>query len=67
LARSQGFPDWFVFHAIDDNVKTLQRHIGNAVPSWPVSEALGRELCAAMLKKWLQDREDAIEIEDSSE
>ncbi|KAI0348797.1 hypothetical protein OH77DRAFT_1440794, partial [Trametes cingulata] len=22
LARSQGFPDWFVFHAIDDNVKT---------------------------------------------
>ncbi|KAI0354603.1 S-adenosyl-L-methionine-dependent methyltransferase [Trametes cingulata] len=66
LARSQGFPDWFVFHAIDDNVKTLQRHIGNAVP-WPVSEALGRELRAAMLKKWLQDREDAIEIEDSSE
>ncbi|KAI0368858.1 S-adenosyl-L-methionine-dependent methyltransferase [Pilatotrama ljubarskyi] len=63
LARSQGFPDWFVFHAIDDNVKTLQRHIGNAVP-WPVSEALARELRAVMLKKWLQDREDAIEIED---
>ncbi|KAH9901025.1 S-adenosyl-L-methionine-dependent methyltransferase [Cubamyces lactineus] len=62
LARSQGFPDWFVFYSIDNNVKTLQRHIGNAVP-WPVSEALARELKYARLQKWLQDREDAIEVD----
>ncbi|KAI0652489.1 S-adenosyl-L-methionine-dependent methyltransferase [Trametes meyenii] len=61
LARSQGFPDWFVFHSVDGNVKTMQRHIGNAVP-WPVSEALGKELREAMLKKFLQDRENATEI-----
>ncbi|KAI0324519.1 S-adenosyl-L-methionine-dependent methyltransferase [Cubamyces sp. BRFM 1775] len=62
LARSQGFPDWFVFYSIDNNVKTLQRHIGNAVP-WPVSEALARELRYARLQKWLQDREDAIPVD----
>lgn len=85
LARSQGFPDWFVFYAVDDNVKTvrdnvfgeclpfdawvadlgtlqLQRHIGNAVP-WPVSVALARELREALLKKYLQDQEDAIVID----
>ncbi|KAH9849210.1 S-adenosyl-L-methionine-dependent methyltransferase [Lenzites betulinus] len=62
LARSQGFPDWFVFYAVDDSVKTLQRHIGNAVP-WPVSVALARELREALLKKYLQDQEDAIVID----
>ncbi|KAI9070389.1 S-adenosyl-L-methionine-dependent methyltransferase [Trametes sanguinea] len=61
LARSQGFPDWFVFYSLDNSVKTLQRHIGNAVP-WQVSEALARELREAMLKKWQQNREDAIVI-----
>ncbi|KAI8998552.1 S-adenosyl-L-methionine-dependent methyltransferase [Trametes punicea] len=61
LARSQGIPDWFVFYSVNDNVKTLQRQIGNAVP-WQVSQALARELREAMLKKWLQDREDAIMI-----
>ncbi|KAI0778984.1 S-adenosyl-L-methionine-dependent methyltransferase [Trametes elegans] len=62
LARSQGFPDWFVFHAVDGNVKTLQRHIGNAVP-WQVSQALARELRIARLKWWEQSREDAIVVE----
>ncbi|KAI0828845.1 S-adenosyl-L-methionine-dependent methyltransferase [Trametes gibbosa] len=62
LARSQGFPDWFVFYAVDGNVKTFQRHIGNAVP-WPVSVALAHELREALLKKYLQDQEDAIIID----
>ncbi|EIW64172.1 S-adenosyl-L-methionine-dependent methyltransferase [Trametes versicolor FP-101664 SS1] len=62
LARSQGFPDWFVFHAVDGNVKTLQRHIGNAVP-WPVSVALARELREALLKKRIQDLQEAIRID----
>ncbi|KAI0640019.1 S-adenosyl-L-methionine-dependent methyltransferase [Trametes polyzona] len=62
LARSQGFPDWFVFYSVNNSVETLLRHIGNAVP-WNVSEALARELRNAMLKKWLQDREDAITID----
>ncbi|KAJ7204406.1 S-adenosyl-L-methionine-dependent methyltransferase [Mycena pura] len=51
LARSQGFPDWFVFVARNDNVVTLHRQIGNAVP-WQVSRALGRELRAALFKEW---------------
>ncbi|KAH9013666.1 S-adenosyl-L-methionine-dependent methyltransferase [Lactarius hengduanensis] len=36
LARSQGFPDSFVFHSINDDVVTMHRQIGNAVP-WPVA------------------------------
>ncbi|KAJ6575500.1 S-adenosyl-L-methionine-dependent methyltransferase [Mycena capillaripes] len=51
LARSQGFPDWFVFVSINDNVVTLHRQIGNAVP-WQVSRALGRELRTALFEKW---------------
>ncbi|KAJ7755004.1 hypothetical protein DFH07DRAFT_822537 [Mycena maculata] len=51
LARSQGFPDWFVFVSRNDNVVTLHRQIGNAVP-WQVSRALGRELRTALFKKW---------------
>ncbi|KAG2158371.1 uncharacterized protein EDB93DRAFT_1064474, partial [Suillus bovinus] len=43
LARSQGFPNKFVFHAENDNVMTMHRQIGNAVP-WPVAMAIGREL-----------------------
>ncbi|KAI1786205.1 hypothetical protein LXA43DRAFT_1099502 [Ganoderma leucocontextum] len=53
LARSQGFPDWFVFCAHGDRLKTMHREIGNAVP-WqvPVGEALARELKMAMYQKW---------------
>ncbi|KAJ6623041.1 S-adenosyl-L-methionine-dependent methyltransferase, partial [Mycena sp. CBHHK59/15] len=47
LARSQGFPDWFVFVSINENVVTIHRQIGNAVP-WQVSRALGRELGTAL-------------------
>ncbi|KAI0312829.1 hypothetical protein OF83DRAFT_1066570, partial [Amylostereum chailletii] len=54
LARSQGFPDWFVFHAIDNRVKTV-RSIGNAV-AWPVSAALGRKLREEVYRKWLRDQ-----------
>ncbi|TCD63769.1 hypothetical protein EIP91_004952 [Steccherinum ochraceum] len=63
LARSQGFPDHFVFVSKNDDVKTMQRQIGNAVP-WPVAQALGRELRDAMVKKWTEDQENAISIDD---
>ncbi|PPQ70742.1 hypothetical protein CVT26_014707 [Gymnopilus dilepis] len=62
LARSQGFPDDFVFKAIDDNVVTMHRQIGNAVPI-PVARALGRELRDALYKKWLARRAEAIVID----
>ncbi|KAG0703678.1 S-adenosyl-L-methionine-dependent methyltransferase, partial [Suillus ampliporus] len=62
LARSQGFPDKFVFHAENDRVMTMHRQIGNAVP-WPVSMAIGRELRKAMMMKWLKKREEAIEVD----
>ncbi|KDR85517.1 hypothetical protein GALMADRAFT_218616 [Galerina marginata CBS 339.88] len=39
LARSQGFPDSFVFHAIGNNIVTMHRQIGNAVPL-PVARGL---------------------------
>ncbi|KAJ8515441.1 hypothetical protein ONZ45_g7139 [Pleurotus djamor] len=55
LARSQGFPDSFVFHAKDDSLVTMHRQIGNAVP-WPVSAALGRELTMALYKEWLDQQ-----------
>ncbi|KAK7063908.1 mitogen-activated protein kinase [Favolaschia claudopus] len=55
LARSQGFPDWFCFVSVNDNVVTLHRQIGNAVP-WQVSQALGRELRAVMFEEWKQKR-----------
>ncbi|KAG2149402.1 S-adenosyl-L-methionine-dependent methyltransferase [Suillus cothurnatus] len=58
LARSQGFPDKFVFHAENDRVMTMHRQIGNAVP-WPVAMAIGRELRKVLVKKWLKEREDA--------
>ncbi|KAL4067275.1 S-adenosyl-L-methionine-dependent methyltransferase [Scleroderma yunnanense] len=64
LARSQGFPDHFVFHAIDDRVVTMHRQIGNAV-SWPVSVAIAREFRKVLLKKWIEERkdEDVMEID----
>ncbi|KAF8899291.1 S-adenosyl-L-methionine-dependent methyltransferase [Infundibulicybe gibba] len=57
LARSQGFPDCFVFEAM-----AMHRQIGNAVP-WPVARALGRELRATIFKKWLERREDSSDSE----
>ncbi|KAG1717820.1 S-adenosyl-L-methionine-dependent methyltransferase [Suillus lakei] len=62
LARSQGFPDKFVFHAENDRVITMHRQIGNAVP-WPVAMAIGRELRKVLLKKWLKEREEAIVVD----
>ncbi|KAH7906527.1 S-adenosyl-L-methionine-dependent methyltransferase, partial [Hygrophoropsis aurantiaca] len=56
LARSQGFPDHFVFYSEDDKVKRMHRQIGNAVP-WPLSIALGRELRSALMKQWSKDQE----------
>ncbi|KAK0208944.1 S-adenosyl-L-methionine-dependent methyltransferase [Desarmillaria ectypa] len=49
LARSQGFRDDFVFESLYNNVITIHRQIGNAVP-WPVATALGRELQAAVFE-----------------
>jgi len=57
LARSQGFPDHFVFYAINDRVVTMHRQIGNAVP-WPVSMAIAREFRDTLFKRWLKARED---------
>jgi len=62
LARSQGFPDKFVFYAENDHVVTMHRQIGNAV-AWPVAMAIGRELKKVLIKMWLKDREEAIEVE----
>ncbi|TDL19401.1 S-adenosyl-L-methionine-dependent methyltransferase [Rickenella mellea] len=63
LARSQGFPDNFQFHAINDDVKTMHRQIGNAVPL-PMGHALGRELRAAMFKKWKSEQQpEQMDIE----
>ncbi|KAG2155745.1 S-adenosyl-L-methionine-dependent methyltransferase [Suillus clintonianus] len=62
LARSQGFPDKFVFYAEDDRVMTMHRQIGNAVP-WPVSMAIGRELRKVLMNKWLKERKDAIVVD----
>jgi len=53
LARSQGFPDHFVFHAKGDHVVTMHRQIGNAVP-WPVSVAIAREFRETLYKDWVK-------------
>ncbi|KAJ7610870.1 S-adenosyl-L-methionine-dependent methyltransferase [Roridomyces roridus] len=57
LARSQGFPDWFVFVSLNNNVVTMHRQIGNAVP-WQISRALGRELRAALFSRWKNELVD---------
>ncbi|KAG5635917.1 hypothetical protein H0H81_009679 [Sphagnurus paluster] len=60
LARSQGFPDHFVFESIGKDMNyviTMHRQIGNAVPL-PVGVALGRELRTACCQKWLSSREE---------
>lgn len=52
LARTQGFPDTFIFRTVNDDfddskgrvrVRAIHRQIGNAV-AWPVARALGSEL-----------------------
>ncbi|KAF8131609.1 S-adenosyl-L-methionine-dependent methyltransferase [Boletus edulis] len=53
LARSQGFPDYFVFHADHNRVMTMHRQIGNAVP-WPVSVAIGRKFRETLYKGWVK-------------
>jgi DNA (cytosine-5)-methyltransferase 1 len=40
----------------------MHRQIGNAV-AWPVAMAIGRELRKVLLKRWLKDREEAMEVE----
>ncbi|GLB43613.1 putative class I-like SAM-binding methyltransferase superfamily, C5-methyltransferase family protein [Lyophyllum shimeji] len=62
LARAQGFPDHFVFVALDHNVVTMHRQIGNAVPL-QIGTALGRELRLARFKNWMMSRQDAIVID----
>uniref|UniRef100_A0A0W0FBK8 DNA (cytosine-5-)-methyltransferase n=1 Tax=Moniliophthora roreri TaxID=221103 RepID=A0A0W0FBK8_MONRR len=71
LARSQGFPDDFVFDALNDNVVTVsysQSSIlvgnadlsytdGNAVPL-PLSDALGRQLQRVEYQRW----KDRLEV-----
>jgi len=66
LARSQGFPDSFVFEAIGKNVVTMHRQIGNAVPI-PLAHALGRELRKSLFKRWQNQREEAIVIDDDDD
>ncbi len=39
----------------------MHRQIGNAVP-WPVAAAIGRELREVQLKKWREDRQDAMMV-----
>ncbi|KAA1471594.1 S-adenosyl-L-methionine-dependent methyltransferase, partial [Dentipellis sp. KUC8613] len=51
LARSQGFPDHFVFHSENNKVLTMHRQIGNAVPL-PLGIALGREIRKAQFQMW---------------
>ncbi|KAI0275411.1 S-adenosyl-L-methionine-dependent methyltransferase, partial [Gloeopeniophorella convolvens] len=62
LARSQGFPDWFIFYSLDDKVTMMHRQVGNAVP-WPVAAAIGRELREVRLEKWRSDRREAMLVE----
>jgi len=66
LARSQGFPDSFVFEAIGKNVITMHRQIGNAVPI-PLAHALGRRLRKSLFTRWKTQREEAIMIEDDGD
>ncbi|KAF8167566.1 hypothetical protein B0H34DRAFT_792278 [Crassisporium funariophilum] len=66
LARSQGFPDNFIFEAIGDNVVTMHRQIGNAVPL-PVAHAIGRELRKTLYHKWKAGLDEAIKIDDDSD
>ncbi|KAF8640653.1 hypothetical protein AX17_000310 [Amanita inopinata Kibby_2008] len=66
LARSQGFPDHFVFKAHKNNVITMHRHIGNAV-AFPVATALGRSLRDALFKQWLDDKRNAPHVDNDDD
>ncbi|KAG9313921.1 S-adenosyl-L-methionine-dependent methyltransferase [Chiua virens] len=65
LARSQGFPDHFVFHANKNNVVTMHRLVGNAVP-WLVSAAIGREFRDTLYEEWVKTHPES-EFEGSME
>ncbi|KAL1739178.1 S-adenosyl-L-methionine-dependent methyltransferase, partial [Schizophyllum fasciatum] len=57
LARAQGFPDWFIFERlVEDDILTIHRQIGNAVPL-PLGRALGRELRRAAIAYWKEEEE----------
>ncbi|KAL1715940.1 S-adenosyl-L-methionine-dependent methyltransferase [Schizophyllum commune] len=57
LARAQGFPDWFIFERLEeDDILTIHRQIGNAVPL-PLGRALGRELRRAVMDGWRREQE----------
>ncbi|KAF6754216.1 S-adenosyl-L-methionine-dependent methyltransferase [Ephemerocybe angulata] len=64
LGRGQGFSDFFYFESHNNNVVTMLRQIGNAVP-YPLGRALGRELRVALLKKWMDGQNNATYIDDS--
>jgi DNA (cytosine-5)-methyltransferase 1 len=62
LARSQGFPDRFVFHSITNDVVTMHRQIGNAV-SWPLARAIGMSLRDAMFEEWKRERGNRMTLD----
>ncbi|KAI7881098.1 S-adenosyl-L-methionine-dependent methyltransferase [Lichtheimia hyalospora FSU 10163] len=58
-ARSQGFPDWFVFKATNmktsnQKVQAMYMQIGNAVPV-PLAAILGNCLKDAMFEDWIEE------------
>jgi DNA (cytosine-5)-methyltransferase 1 len=59
-ARSQGFPDSYVFETTSGKVSEMHRAAGNAVPV-PLSEALGRGLRDAVLKDFKRERDSKRE------
>ncbi|KAJ7597250.1 S-adenosyl-L-methionine-dependent methyltransferase [Mycena floridula] len=62
LARSQGFPDDFIFETQNNDVVTIHRQIGNAV-AWPVSIALGRQLKHSVFRQWREAQKDRIVVD----
>ncbi|VDB99864.1 unnamed protein product [Peniophora sp. CBMAI 1063] len=54
LARSQGFPDRYKFVALNNDIVTMHRQIGNAVP-WPIGRALGREYGEVLFRQWCKE------------
>ncbi|KAI9769140.1 MAG: hypothetical protein M1840_004491 [Geoglossum simile] len=54
-ARSQGFPDSYIFASDSDRVKDMYRQVGNAVPI-PMAYALGLELRKVFMERWFKGR-----------
>ncbi|KAH0558938.1 hypothetical protein GP486_004436 [Trichoglossum hirsutum] len=54
-ARSQGFPDSYIFASDTDRVKDMYRQVGNAVPI-PMAYALGLELRKVFMERWFEER-----------